>query len=324
LGPALLLIVALVPGLACAPRGEVARTPVALGHAPETGDEQTAARQLQAAQRLMRSGENAQAIPRLVQVASDYAGTAAGVAAWYHLGVAYHEIGGYTSAIEYFQQYLELAPEGQHAVSSRDYLRAIAAGEMRVARPQVKETPRIIDARARLEAEPDNLAHQLDLADAYWEATRYRDAARVYEAILPKWPRLEHDMTIRSRMERQADGTFLVLTPEEVSRQLSEAQPLLIINTASFTSGRTTLQSRTAQDIYYNVTGEALNRGSKTLKGVRVYVTIYGLGSTVYDAQSVFVGDLRPGERRPFSVRFTNFANIQNIARYACEGSFDR
>lgn len=286
--------------------------------------ETAAARQLLMAQRLMRSGENAQAIPRLVQVASEYAGTAAGVEAWYHLALAYHEIAGYTSALEYFQHYLELAPDGPHADSARQHIRAIAEGQMGTRPPQPRETPRIVAAAARLEADPGNLAHQLELADAYWEATHYRDAGRVYEAVLKAWPRLESDMTIRSRMERQPDGAYVVLTPEEVSRRIAEAQPLLIINTSSFTSGRATRESRTAQDIYYNVSGEALNRGMETLKGVRVFVTIYGFGGRVLDAQSVYIGNLRPGERRPFSVRFTAFDNIDNVARYACEGSFDR
>lgn len=311
---------------ACAPTRETLRAPAGLGQASDRvgTDEQVAARQLQAAERLMRSGENAQAIPRLVQLASEYRDTAAGVEAWYHLGLAYHGIGGYISALEYFQQYLELSPEGAHAGSAREYLRAISEGHWGARPDQPKDTPRIREANARLEAEPGNLAHQLDLADALWEATRYRDSGRVYEALLAEWPRLESDMTIRSRIERQPDGSYLVLTPEEVSRRIAEAQPLLIINTASFTSGRATRESRTAQDIYYNVSGEALNRGGETLKGVRVFVTIYGFGSKVLDAQSVFIGNLRPGERRPFSVRFTAFDNIQNVARYACEGSFDR
>ena len=43
-----------------------------------------------------------------------------------------------------------------------------------------------------------------------------------------------------------------------------------------------------------------------------------------YDTTTVSVGRLNPGEIRAFSVRFSNFDNIENINRYECVASFQR
>jgi tetratricopeptide (TPR) repeat protein len=300
----------------------------ALPGTPPAGDgralsEAGGARQLQAAQRMMRAGEYSQAIPRLVQVTNDFAGTDAATDAWYFLGVAYYEISGYSNAVEYFREYLGRAPGGRHVEEARSALETIANGTPRALARNADDS-RIETARKQAASAPDNLAYALDLANLLWEAGRYAEAGEVYRGLLPRWPRLENDMTLRSRMERQADGTYLILTPEVVAQRLAEAQPLILMNTASFTSGRGTLTARSGKDIYYNVTGEALNRSSAPLKDVRVFVTIFGLGSVVYDTQTVYIGSLAPGARRAFSVRFSNFENLDNVARYACEGTFER
>lgn len=323
----LLGIVVAVTLMATGCAGPRTQEPAPAG-APPAGDgrafnEAGGARQLQAAQRMIKAGEYSQAIPRLVQVTNDFAGTAAATDAWYFLGVAYYEISGYSHAVEYFREYLGRAPEGRHAGEARTALETIANGTPRALVRQADDG-QIEAARQRSAAAPDNLAHALDLANLLWEAGRYAEAGDVYRALMPRWPRLADDMTLRSRIERQADGTYLVLTPEVVSQRLAEAQPLILMNTASFTSGRETLMARSGRDIYYNVTGEALNRSSTALKDVRVFVTLYGLGSVVYDTQTVYIGPLAPGARRAFSVRFSNFENLDNVARYACEGTFER
>lgn len=304
-----------------------AKTPSSSGAAPvgERGafNDAGAARQLQAAERMMRAGEYSQAIPRLVQVSNDYPGTDAATESWYHLGVAYFEIAGFSNAVEYFREYLRLAPKGEFAGEAQARLETIANGTPR-ALVRHATGDRIEAARRQVASEPDNLAFALELANLYWEAGRYEEAGQVYRGLLPKWPKLEQDMTVRSRVERQPNGSYVVLTPEVVAQRLAEAQPLIVMNTASFTSGRNTLSARSGKDIYYNVTGEAVNRGSTPLKDVRIFVTIYGLGSVVYDTQTVYIGGLAPGVRRAFSVRFSNFENLDNVARYACEGTFER
>jgi hypothetical protein len=132
------------------------------------------------------------------------------------------------------------------------------------------------------------------------------------------------DETVRSRIERAADGKITVLSPEEIARRYAAAQPVLVINLNSFTSGRQTREARSGKDIYYNVSGEAVNRSQSPLKDVRVIVTIYGFGDTIFDTQTVPMGTMQPNDKRPFSVRFSNFDDINNVSRYACDVAFER
>ncbi|MFA6241883.1 MAG: FxLYD domain-containing protein, partial [Candidatus Hydrogenedentales bacterium] len=116
-------------------------------------------------------------------------------------------------------------------------------------------------------------------------------------------------------------GQYLILTPMEVQRREVEKQPLVIVNMSSFRSGEDLF---TRQPLYYSVTGQAVNRSDSVLYGVQVMVTLYGFGNVVYDTTTANIGRLNPGESRAFSVRFSNFDDIENIYRYEAVGSFER
>jgi hypothetical protein len=60
------------------------------------------------------------------------------------------------------------------------------------------------------------------------------------------------------------------------------------------------------------------------LYGVQVFVTIYGFGNVVFDTSTINIGRLNPGETRAFSVRFSNFDNIENVRRHEAVGTFQR
>jgi hypothetical protein len=111
------------------------------------------------------------------------------------------------------------------------------------------------------------------------------------------------------------------LSPAEVERRQIQAQPLAVTNTAAFKSGED-LFTRTA--LFYSVTGQVVNRSDSVLYGVQVIITIYGFGNVVNDTTTVSIGRLNPGEIRAFSVRFSNFENIENINRYECVATFQR
>ncbi len=278
--------------------------------------------ELAVAQRMVRAGEYSLAIPRLMQVLSKNSSTQPGIEARYFLGLTYYKIGGYRDAHNYFSDYLAKAPDGQYAAMSRDY---VAKLEDQAARAKAeKEAVQVKIAEARQQP-PDSFPEQLELADLYWKNGQYAEAGEVYRQILQQWPQLVSDATIRNRMEREPDGSFTVLTPAEVERRFAEQNPVVVYNTRSFRSGRFgSWTNSSLKDTTYNVTGEVVNRGQEALSNVQVIITIYGFGNMIYDTQTFAVGRMQPGEKRPFSARFTNFDTIDNVERYECLGTFQR
>ena len=286
----------------------------------------SAARQdLVVAQRMVRAGDYSLVIPRLQRIATNYPDTQSGAEARYFLGLAYYQIGGYREALLYFNEYLTSMPEGKYVVLAREYLTSIA-GEMQegvVTEDVIQKQIESIEEKA--DGDPAKFADELELADLYWKAGHYQKAGALYIALIQQWPQLETDATIRTRIERGPKGDFIILSPEEVARRYAEEEPLLVVNTHSYRSGKaSTWQKATGHDTNYHVSGQVVNRGNDTLRNVQVVVTIYGFGSLIYDVKTVNVGRLRAGETRAFSVRFTNFDNIENVFRYECEGTFER
>ncbi len=282
-----------------------------------------AARQaLDDAMGMIRSGEHSMAIPRLTSLTARYPNSDAAVDAWYFLGLTYYKIDGFYNANKYFSKYLKSKPEGKYAALSREY----AAGISRTFQQRHSDR-RVLEERvAKFEgvSEPEELATHLELADAYWDNSEYERAAVVYTKVLKVWPLLKDDVIIRRRIEPGPDGGWIILTPEEVNRRYNAAEPLSIFNTASWRSIRRRYYELDDKDAYYNVSGQAVNRGETVLRDVRITTTIFRFGGRVYDVRTVQLGTLRPGETRAFSVRFSNFDDIANVDRYECVGTYQR
>ena len=81
---------------------------------------------------------------------------------------------------------------------------------------------------------------------------------------------------------------------------------------------------RTQIPRYFVVTGQALNRSDSVLSGVEIDITIYGFGAQVYDTKRFRLGEMYPSESRAFSVRFSNFRNLDSIDRYDYSIRFQR
>jgi tetratricopeptide (TPR) repeat protein len=287
-------------------------------------DASTAEKELAVAKRRIHAGEYATVLPRLHEVVTRYPGTEAALNARYFLGVVYYRINNYPDALDHFQGYLAQAPAGVYAEPSRAYVDILEQEVLeRYATPAELEA-RLDRAQERATQNPDELAYQLELADSLWRTQRYEAAGAVYERVLSDWPDLAADMTIRTRVERNADGTVNVLTPREQVRQQAAKDPLVIFNTNGFRSGRDQIYSRSLRDIYYNVSGQIVNRSEDTVHDVRVMVTIYAFTGMVFEVQTAYIGAMRPEESRAFSVRFTNFDDINNVSRYECVATYTR
>jgi tetratricopeptide (TPR) repeat protein len=275
-----------------------------------------AEQELAEVKRMLRAGEHSRVVPRLTGITTQYADTNAGIEAWYVLGLTYYKIDGLQNAEQYFRKYLALAPEGEYAALCRAYIASMeSASDQRGAERSALEAR--VAKFDSLDA-PEELAASLELAETYWRDNEFEKASAVYARILQAWPSLEDDVIIRQRMEQGPDGRYTVLTPSEVERRQSAAEPMTVFNVQSFRSGRYRTDQFGYQDEYYNVAGQATNRGEKPLRDTAVIITIYGLAGQVYDTQTVQLGRLKPGEVRAFSVRFNNFDNIENVHRHEC------
>ena len=326
--PVAVLCVGVLCGLSvigCVRTPDVISPPVGgnLDHESMGSEVRTAAKKLDVAKRMVHAGQYAQVIPRLAHLVSDCAHTPAGQEAHFFLGVAYHEIGGLKQAREHLRAYLKSAPAGAHAELGQRYLAKLDSEIDLATQTQREAEERIAELEEEAEQASDELAHKLELADLYWREGRFDEAGTVYAQVLRKWPQLETDPTIRQRIERQDDGDLVILTPQEVERRIAERDPLVIINTSAFKSGRLWGQAAVAMPRYYNVTGEVVNRSESSLRNVRVIVTLYEF-STVIDTKTVAIGAMRPGETRAFSAKFANLPNMYDVYHYECVGTYQR
>jgi len=271
---------------------------------------------LAAAKGLIQSGRYSQAIPRLLHVVSARPGDAVAAEAHYYLGLSYRALESPADAQRHFEETLRFSPGGALEEHARRYLNEIHG--VGTEPPVAQEPAYVFDPES-----PDSMAEGLEIADRYWKTGRYEEAGAIYSQLIEAYPALARDTDIRQRIELHDDGTVALLTPVEQVRRASEADPLVITNTSAFRSGRYEGYSRAFREVHYNVTGQVLNRGSEPLRNVELVITIYGFGSRVMETRTVNIGNLRPNDRRPFSTRFSNFEDIENVSRYEVTGYYD-
>ena len=282
-------------------------------------DEQALYEEVRAARWLMKDGQHAAAIPRLVGTISQNPESEASIDARYFLGVCYYEIADYGDADELLRTYIALSPKGEFAKDSRAYLQRVHR-EYRSQYPTEEKTEARIEAlQAALVDAPDNVAFHAELASLLWEKGSYEKAKNVYTQLLKIQPDFAQNERFQRRVELSPAGEFVLLTPIEIQQRQIKNQPIAILNQNSFRARR---DRRTQKARSYVVTGQVLNRRDSVVQGVQMNVTIYGFGNLIYDTSTVNIGELRPGERRAFSVGFSNFENIENVDRYECVVTF--
>ena len=279
----------------------------------------SAARDLATARRMIKAGESSLVIPRLQSLVDRYPGDVSAISARFFLGQAYYKVGAYTDAHRWLNEYLGLVPDGEFSEESHQLLAQISGDGQASA-----EEDDLSALAAAIVADPDAMAPRLAYANALWEGGRYEEAGPVYDALLARWPQLASAAAVSRRVERDASGSLIVLSPEEMQRRYREEEPLRIYNVSSFRSGRFEGLPSVAREKFYNVAGQAVNQSESALDDVRITVTIYGFGQMVYDTQTISLGTLRPREVRAFSAQFSRFDDIHNVRRHECVGCFRR
>lgn len=278
-------------------------------------------REVEDARRSIEAGDTTVVVPRLLHVISNNPGSAAALDARYWLAVTYEKISSYRDAMDMLNEYLRIAPDGRYAGDARERLTRLQSEYKARFVTEEEINAQVADLSAKVAADPNNDRLQLELANTLWKRGDYDNAAKIYMKVVAEHPEHAEDKELKDRIERLPTGGFIVLTPGEVQRREVERQPLVVINTAAFRTGKDLI---TREDLYYVVTGQVVNRGSSVLYGVQVVTTIYGFGNMVYDTNTVNFARLSPGEIRAFSVRFSNFVNIDDIHRYDCTVMFER
>ncbi len=276
---------------------------------------------LAAIDRMIRAGKYHAALPRLENTLGKYPDSPGGEEARFLLGVVHARIHSYHDATRHLATYLERNPNGPRAEEAKALMAEL--GKEYNAQFPTDETLDKEIAEARTAASIDGTARdpQLHLADLLWRRGNYVESAVIYERLAQVDPGIAGMEVFQKRMERQPDGTFVALTPAELQRRDVALHPLAITNTSAFRSGRERI-TRTNQ--FYVVSGYAVNRGDSALRGAEVRITIFGFGGTVFDANTVSLGTMKPGETRTFSARFSNFEDLNAIDRYECVPAFQQ
>jgi len=313
------IILILVPILSCASTIS-SSPPDGLGSSPTIGT-RSARESVAEGRTLVERGEYVVAIPRLLQVLSKYDNNQASAEARYWLGQAYYHTESHRDAITMFESYLEAAPEGKYAAEAREFITLVQEEYDRKYLAPDELDNMIAEARASVEAQPDDLDEKLRLAHLLWIRGDYEMAGRFYETIVRANPEYMQQSEVANRIEFTPEGEAVVMSPAEVKRRSIEAQPIQIHHVNSFRSGEDLF---TREDLYYVVTGRATNRSDSVLYGVQVHVTILGHGNVVFDTATVNLNRMNPGETRAFSVRFGTFDVIENIMDYETVATFGR
>lgn len=261
----------------------------------------------------MSGGNPVASVPQLHEVIARYPASKEAIEAHYLLGLAYYDIDGYRDAIIELNRYLEAAPTGKHAEESRSLVERLTS-EYRKRFPSSADlNVEIASLQAELVNNSDSIELRKRLADRLWLRGRYEEAGGVYLDIVAREEAFKQDPIFRQRVELRGDGSHELLTPAEIMRREIERRPVTVSDFTSFRSGR---DRRTQIPRHFVVTGLAINRSDSILSGVEIDITIYGFGAHIYDTKRFKLGEMYPSETRAFSVRFSNFRELNSIDRY--------
>jgi tetratricopeptide (TPR) repeat protein len=160
--------------------------------------------------RLLEQEERSRAIPRLLHVMTKYPETQASIDSEYFLARTYQEIASYREAIDLYNEYLRLAPDGQFAEQSHDALAVLVEEYERNFWTAERLNRQIAEVSQRLERDPGNVQWQLELRGSVLEAGQLRSRGRgLYEALNRCATGVfADDATIRGRIEPVPSGGY--------------------------------------------------------------------------------------------------------------------
>ena len=282
--------------------------------------------ELDYAYRDMAEGKYLSAVTRyLLVVQRDQSRPEARQEARFRLGECYYQMRSYMESAIQFQRYLADYPDGAFVSEAKQYLEKLqgieAQERQEQARQRKENQARLKKWREAAGSEPNSAEAAAQVGHALWDLGEYEDAGRQYLRAVQLESAKRNDKLISSRLEFHEDGSATVLTPAERERREKELNPIVIFNKHGYRGGGQDLFD--AEPRWYIVTGQVVNRSSRTVGDVSVAVTVYDFSGHVLDTASYGIGTMRPGQIRAFRTTFRNFENIYNIDRYECEAVYN-
>jgi len=214
------------------------------------------------------------------------------------LAESYRRMGADNEAAAVYQTYLTKYPDGKYAIDARKYL--VSIQEMAMAeRNQLEQAQKIYAEMERklkqdIEEDPKNPAPYLRLGDFYWRNGDIEAAYEYYTKAIQLNPELLKDRILKQRSQELKAELDKMRHDEVLSKLRVRNQHLysLTIN-------------------WLVATGEIWNEGDFIARRVMLDVVLYDFGGNVLDSKRVYVGDLYPGEKRAYSVRFKYLDRLQ-------------
>jgi tetratricopeptide (TPR) repeat protein len=281
--------------------------------------------ELDYAYRDMAEGKYVSAVTRyLLVVQRDQSRPEARQEARFRLGECYYQMHSYVESGLQFQRYLADYPDGAFVSEAKQYLEKLQGIDDQERKQEELQRRQdeawLKQCREVAGKQPNSADAAVDVGHALWNLGQYEDAAREYLRAVQLDPRKRNDKLVSSRLEFHEDGSATVLTPAERERREKELNPIVIFNKHGYKGGGQDLFD--AEPRWYIVTGQVVNRSSRTVGDVSVAVTIYDFSGHVLDTANYGIGAMRPGQIRAFRTTFGNFENIYNVDRYECEAVY--
>lgn len=238
----------------------------------------------------------------------------------YLKGEAQFQLKDYQSAQTAIQSYVEEFPNGSRQSEAAKSLVKIAeakSSQTPINEDRLRQALNDIETLYKLEMEhPSDPRIKYYLGNAYYGVGNYKKAGRYYfEAQAIEAAYKQKDL-IQQRLFINAKGEPEALTPETIKKIEKDNDPVVVFDILSYYQrNENDLFNSLSRPTAYNITGKVRNQGSEPLRNVSIEVRFVNAVNKVVDIENVKIGELDPGEVRPFLAQAERYDTILNIAR---------
>lgn len=229
----------------------------------------------------------------------------------YYMGLCQYLLKRYGEAAETMTVLLKSHPDFAMTGEAIEILNnsnaQLAAKQTEVLQQQTNQLNTLAELQKQVSQSPNNAQLHFQLGNQYWEAGEYKTAALHYEQAVLLHPEYEKDNVIRNRVYYNNNNVLVPRDPLQALQQLDDV--IRLHNVRHDVRTRVDFLGRT-QSI--RVSGEAENVTIRTVNQVSVELTLVDFFERIQDSQTVQLGNIRPGEKKPFSVLMDQFSGSAN------------
>lgn len=225
----------------------------------------------------------------------------------YHMGLCQYFLGRYHESADTMTILLQDYPQFS---MSNEAVEILKQSRLRVeenltasTEQELKHQETITNLQDQIGQYPKNAQLHYQLANQYWNAGQYQTAALHYEQAILLNPDYEKDSLVRNRVYYTDDN---VLVPRDPLVELQQQDD--VIRLSNVQHDVRTRENWLGRRESIRVSGEAENVTLRTVRGVRIEITLVDFFEKIQDSQTVNLGSIRPGETRTFSTLMTQFS----------------